>query len=140
MNLPLVSVVMPVYNGEKYLKEAIDSVLSQSYQNIELVIVNDGSTDSGSQIVKKYTDPRIRFVENESNSGIVYSRNKGLESATGKYVATLDSDDIALPDRIEKQVLFLENNSEYGMCGTFFSTIDSAGMFVKKVHFPTGNQ
>ncbi len=140
MKMPLVSVVMPVYNCEKYLNEAIDSVLAQSYTNIELVIVNDGSTDSSKEIILSYTDPRIRFFENESNSGIVYTRNKGLEYAAGDYVATLDSDDIAMPERIEKQVDFLEKNQDYVMCGTFYDTIDSHGKFLKKINFPTSNR
>jgi glycosyltransferase involved in cell wall biosynthesis len=140
MNLSLVSVVMPVYNSEKYLREAIDSVLSQSYKNIELIIVDDGSTDSGGDIVLSYADPRIRLIQNEKNSGIVFSRNRGLEAAGGEYVATLDSDDIALPDRIAKQVDFLEANPDYGLCGTFYRTIDSNGKFLKKINFPTSNQ
>lgn len=139
MNHPLVSVIMPVYNSEKYLKEAIDSVLSQSYSNIELVIVNDGSKDSSKQIIKSYNDSRIQYVENESNGGIVYSRNKGLSHSKGEFVATLDSDDIALRERISMQVDFLQNNPEYGMCGTFYRTIDSQGNYLAKVQFPTGN-
>lgn len=140
MNLSLVSVVMPVYNSEKYLREAIDSVLSQSYKNIELIIVDDGSTDSGRDIVLSYTDSRIRLLQNEKNSGIVFSRNKGLEAAGGEFVATLDSDDIALPDRIAKQVIFLEANPDYGLCGTFYHTIDSNGKLLKKINFPTSDQ
>jgi len=137
MNLPLVSVIMPVYNCEKYLKEAMDSVLSQTYKNIEFVVINDGSSDSSKEIILSYADPRIRFLENDSNSGIVFTRNKGLESASGEFVATLDSDDISLPDRIEKQVDFLNKNTDYGMCGTFFYAIDSNGKFLKKIEFPT---
>jgi glycosyltransferase involved in cell wall biosynthesis len=130
---------MPVYNGEKYLKEAVDSVLSQTYTNIELVMVNDGSTDTSKQIIRSYTDPRIRYIENESNGGIVYSRNRGLTESKGQYVATLDCDDIALPERISRQVDFLQNNPEYGMCGSFYRTIDSEGNFLEKIHFPTEN-
>jgi len=137
MNLPLVSVVMPVYNSEKYLKEAIDSVLSQSYHNIELVIVDNGSSDSSKKIILSCSDSRIRFLQNEQNFGIVFSRNKGLEAAAGKYVATLDSDDIALPGRIAKQVSFLEAHPDYGLCGTFYHTIDANGKILKKVNFPT---
>ncbi len=140
MNCPLVSVIMPVYNSSRYLKDAINSILSQSYKNIELVIVNDGSTDLSRNIILSYSDPRIRLFENERNSGIVYSRNKGLQEARGKYIANLDSDDIALPERIEKQVNFLENHSDYGMCGTFFFTMDHNGKLLKKRQFPTNNR
>ena len=134
---PLVSVIMPVYNCEKYLREAIESVLSQTYKNIELVIVNDGSTDSSKEIILSFTDSRIRFFENERNSGIVFTRNKGLDEANGEFVATLDSDDIALPERIEKQTVFLTTNPEYGMCGTFYYAIDSYGKFIKEIRYPT---
>jgi glycosyltransferase involved in cell wall biosynthesis len=140
MHLPKVSVVMPVYNGEKYLREAIESVLYQTYKNIELVIVNDGSSDSSKSIILSYKDPRISYVENKINSGIVYTRNKGLESAKGEYIATLDCDDIAFPDRIEKQVYFLEKNTDYGMCGSFYYTMDGNGKSVKKIRMPTGNR
>jgi glycosyltransferase involved in cell wall biosynthesis len=140
MNLPLVSVVMPVYNSEKYLRAAIDSILSQSYKNIELIVVDDGSSDSSKEIILSYPDPRVRLLENESNSGIVFSRNKGLAAATGEYIATLDSDDMALPERIEKQVFFLDNNRDYGMCGTFYYTVDSSGELLRKMQFCTGNR
>ena len=140
MNLPLVSVVMPVYNGENYLKEAIDSILSQSYQNIELVIVNDGSTDSSKAVIQSYADSRIRLVENERNSGIVFTRNRGLESASGAYIATLDCDDIALPDRLEKQVDFLVKNPDYGMCGSYYYIMNGSGKQTKKVRPPTSNR
>jgi glycosyltransferase involved in cell wall biosynthesis len=105
-----------------------------------LVIVNDGSTDFSKNIILAYTDPRIRYFENEANSGIVYTRNKGLGLASGTYIATLDSDDIALPQRAENQVDFLEKNPDHGMCGTFYDTIDSNGGFLKKNMFPTNNR
>jgi glycosyltransferase involved in cell wall biosynthesis len=140
MNLPLVSIVMPVYNCQKYLKEAIISVLSQTYKNIELVIVNDGSTDSSMDIILSFSDDRIRCLVNEFNSGIVFTRNRGLDAAKGEYVATLDSDDIAMPERIEKQVFFLSSNPDYGMCGTFFYTMNSEGKPRRKIKFPTNNR
>src|SRR5664279_386672 len=140
MEIPLVSVIMPVYNCEKYLKEAIDSVLNQSYEHLELVIVNDASTDSSKKIILDYTDFRIRYFENESNSGIVYSRNRGLAAATGEFVATLDSDDIAMENRIGEQVAFLSSNREYGMCGTYYKTIDSQGRFIQWIRYPTKNE
>ncbi len=140
MHLPQVSVVMPVYNGEKYLREAIESILDQSYKNIELVIINDGSSDSSKSIILSYKDPRILYLENKINSGIVYTRNKGLGSANGKYIATLDCDDIAFPDRIERQVYFLEKNADYGMCGSFYNIMDGDGNSGKKIQMPTGNR
>jgi glycosyltransferase involved in cell wall biosynthesis len=140
MKNTLVSVIMPVYNSEKYLKAAIESVLSQSYENIELIVVDNASVDSTREIVLSYTDSRIRLVKNEINSGIVYSRNKGIELATGSFVATLDSDDIAMPDRLARQVDFLERHPEYGMCGTFYNLIDGQDKFLRKVVYPTGSR
>ncbi len=114
---PLVSVLLPVYNGAKYLNEAIESILNQSYQNLEFVIINDGSTDKTEEIIKTYTDKRIRYFK-QSNMGLAGTLNKGIGLAQGKYIARQDADDIALPGRIEKQVKFLENNPEYAMVGT----------------------
>lgn len=140
MNQPLVSVVMPVYNGERYLKEAIESVLFQSYKNLELIVVDDGSVDASKSIILSYPDARIRLVENTKNSGIVYTRNKGLSAATGEYVATLDCDDIALPDRLEKQVNFLEQNPDHALCGSFFQIMDADGRLSAKMEMPTCNR
>ncbi|MBS1932846.1 MAG: glycosyltransferase family 2 protein [Bacteroidetes bacterium] len=140
MKEPLVSVVMAAYNAEKYLKEAVNSVLNQSYSNIELVIVNDGSTDSTKDIILSYSDKRIKYVENEMNSGLVVTRNKGLENASGEYIAILDSDDIAMPDKIQKQVSFLEVNKNYGLCATFFRKIDGEGKIVSDITIPVSNK
>jgi len=137
---PLVSVVMPVYNGEKYLREAIESVLNQSYSNIELIIVNDASTDSTKSIIHSYSDSRIQYVENEVNLGIVKSRNRGIDASNGEFIANLDSDDIAVPERIEKQLAFLSDNPDFGMCGTFYHTIDSKGNQIQPLQFPTTNE
>jgi glycosyltransferase involved in cell wall biosynthesis len=140
MNRPLVSVVMPVYNAEKYLKPAIDSILNQSYTDLDIVIVNDGSTDNSKNIIKSYQDPRIRYFENAQNSGIVVTRNRGLEEARGDYIAVMDSDDLAAPDRMKIQVEFLENNQEFGMCGSYFKTINGQDKILKTVNFPTNDK
>lgn len=140
MDLPLVSVIVPVYNSEKYLKHAMESILSQSYKHIELIIIDDGSTDSSRQIIMSYSDPRVRLIENEENKGIVYSRNRGIDEARGAYIANLDSDDIALPGRIEKQVNFLNANPDYGMCGTFFYKIDQERKRIESARYPTDNR
>lgn len=115
---PLVSVVMPVYNGERYLREAIDSILNQTYTNFEFIIINDGSTDKSEQIVLSYTDSRIRYLVNEKNLGICTALNKGLDASQGKYIARMDCDDISMPDRFQKQVHFLEKNTEVGIVGS----------------------
>lgn len=119
MNNPLVSVLMPAYNAEKYISEAIESILSQTYKNFELVIVNDGSEDQTENIIKSFQDKRIKYVNLKKNKGISEARNKCLELAQGKYLANLDSDDIALPTRLEKQVIFMKKNPNIAVCGSF---------------------
>ena len=110
---PLVSVILPTYNREKYIAKAIESVCRQSYKNLELIIVNDASTDATNELVDnlaKY-NPKIIILRNEMNLGIVASLNKGIEVAQGKYIARLDDDDVWCDDKkIEKQVEFLEKN------------------------------
>lgn len=112
MNSPLVSVVMPVYNASLFLKEAIESILNQTYENFEFIIINDGSTDASLQIIESFNDPRIKLVNNERNLGIIKTRNKGLQLAKGKYIANMDADDISLPTRLEKQIAFLEKHPD----------------------------
>ncbi len=137
---PLVSIVLPVYNGEKYLAESLDSVLAQTYQNWELLIINDGSTDGTENLILKYPDKRIKYLANDSNKGIIFSLNRGLQESNGEYIARLDADDIALPKRFEKQVEFLSENSDYALCGSYFQTIDSNGKLLKDVRFPANNR
>ena len=120
----MVSVVMPVFNGEKFLKIAIESILNQTYTDFELIIISDGSTDRSVEIIKSYQDNRVRFLENEENKGIFYTRNRLLEEAKGKYVAILDCDDYAETTRLEKQVRFLDKNEEFGLVGSWVTLID----------------
>src|SRR5215831_6951377 len=100
---PRVSVIIPVYNRAKYVGEAINSILTQSFTNFELLLIDDGSTDESVEIMRSYTDPRIRLVCNERNLGIPKTRNKAIQLARGDYIAILDSDDAALADRLAKQ-------------------------------------
>lgn len=115
---PLVSVVMPVYNSEKYIKESIDSILAQTYSNFEFIIVYDKSTDKTLDIIKSYQDERIKII-NGDNCGLAAALNKGILSSKGKYIARMDSDDISLPERFEKQVEYLENNPEISLLGSW---------------------
>lgn len=103
-SLKLVSVVMSVYNGETYLREAIDSILNQTYSNFECIVINDGSSDKSLSIIKSYTDNRIVLINNEVNKGLIYSLNKGIEIAKGDYITRMDADDISLPNRFEEQL------------------------------------
>jgi len=121
MNNSSVIVLMPVYNGEAYLKEAIESILNQTFKDFEFLIINDASTDQSLEIINKYlTDKRIKLINNEKNMGLVYSLNKGLDLANSKYIVRMDQDDIALPTRLEKQIEFMEKNPDVGVSGTWF--------------------
>ncbi|MBE9639612.1 glycosyltransferase family 2 protein [Salipiger mangrovisoli] len=120
MTQPLVSVVMPCYNSEKHLAEAINSILSQSYKNIEFIILNDGSKDSTAEIIRSFAaeDPRIRFHDLEKNGGLINASNTLLQLAKGEYIARMDSDDISQPDRISRQVEYMQANPHKVACGT----------------------
>lgn len=118
MNKPLVSIIMPVYNTELYVKEAIDSILKQTYTNFEFLIFNDGSTDNSKEIISSIKDPRIKFFDSRENQGYLTHLNNGLQSAQGKYIARMDSDDISMPTRLEKQVSFLERHSYVDIIGS----------------------
>lgn len=117
-NSPLVSVVLPVYNGEKYLRDSIESILDQSYSNLELVAINDGSGDGSGAIIKSFKDERIRYFE-QDNQGVAKTLNRGIMLARGKYIARMDADDVSMPQRLQKQVSFLESHQEYGLLGTW---------------------
>ena len=106
----LVSIIMPSYNTAKFIGETISSVLAQTYTNWELIIVDDCSTDNTDEVVAGYDDPRIRYLKNEKNSGAAVSRNYALREATGKWIAFLDSDDLWYPEKLEKQIAFMEEN------------------------------
>jgi glycosyltransferase involved in cell wall biosynthesis len=117
---PKISVIMATYNSEKFLDESIQSILNQIFKDFEFIIINDCSTDSSSNIIKKYAkqDKRIVLVKNKKNIGLTKSLNKGIKIARGKYIARQDSDDISLPERLEKQYQFLEKNKDVFLCGT----------------------
>lgn len=117
-NNPTISVIMPVYNGEKYLCEAIDSILNQTYQDFEFIIINDGSTDNSENIIQSYKDKRIVYLNNEKNSGICVTLNKGLDIAKGKYIARMDCDDISFPKRLETQVRYMEKFPQTAVVGS----------------------
>ena len=114
-----ISVLMPVYNAEKYLKGAIDSILSQTYSDFEFVIIDDCSSDSSVSIIESYSDERIVFSKNEQNSGVAVTLNRGLKLCHGEYIARMDSDDISRPDRFEKQLAFLQAHPDVAVatCG-----------------------
>jgi len=116
---PAVTVLMPVYNAEPFLREAIESILNQTFTDFEFLIINDGSTDGSEEIIKGYTDPRIKYYKNEQNLRLIATLNKGIGLARGKYIVRMDADDISLPARLEKQVAFMEENPEVVVCGSW---------------------
>jgi len=127
---PLVTVLMPVYNGEPYLRSALESILSQTFSDFEFLIIDDGSTDGSAAIVESYTDPRIRHERNGANLGLIKTLNNGLDLARGRYVARMDCDDISLPSRLARQVAFMENHPEIAVCGASFRKFGAANKTV----------
>ncbi len=138
-NNPLVSVVMPIYNVEAYLPQAINSILSQSYRNIEFIIVDDASTDNSYAIARSFAarDKRIRVYRNKVNSGISITAKKCLSYARGEFIARMDGDDIALPERFAKQIKYLQTHPETVAVGGQCLLIDKDGTIVGQKNFPT---
>jgi len=132
--MPKVTALMSVYNGEKYLREAVESILNQTFEDFEFIIINDGSSDSSRDKILSYKDSRIRFIENEKNLGLTKSLNRGLRIAKGKYIARIDVDDISMPGRFEKQVSFLDEHKEIALVGSWIQIINpqSGEVFVLK--------
>lgn len=116
--MPKVSVILPVYNEEKRLASAVKSILNQTFTDFEFLIINDGSKDKTDDVIHSFSDNRIRLINNEKNIGLVRTLNKGIFLAQGEYMARIDADDLALPTRLEKQVNYLEQNSEVAVLGT----------------------
>jgi len=131
MTIPLVSIIMPVYNGERYLEKAIESILVQTYTNFEFIIVDDGSVDNSKKIVENSTDHRIIHLVNEENKGLAFCINRGIKISKGKYILRMDADDISLPTRIEEQVVFMENNLNIGISGTWMKFFGSSNYLEK---------
>ncbi|WP_426327162.1 glycosyltransferase family 2 protein [Pedobacter sp. R-06] len=124
MRQPKITVFMAAYNQADFIGKSIDSILTQSFSDFELVVVNDGSTDNTATIVESFNDNRIRLVHNDGNKGLVYTRNRLLTLAQGEYIAILDADDIAYPDRLKLQHNFLLANPEIALCGGHAAIID----------------
>jgi len=125
--MPKVTVLMPVHNAEKYLREAMDSILNQTFTDFEFLIIDDGSTDSTLDIINSYTDKRIRLVKNEKNMGIGATLNKGIELSSCDLIARMDADDISLPDRLEKQYQYLKKHPECSLLSSNVEVISETG-------------
>lgn len=139
MQNPKVSVLMSVYNGARYLREAIDSILSQSFNDFEFIIIDDCSNDNSPMILKEYAsqDTRIRLITNKFNLGLTRNLNKMIKEARGEYLARFDCDDISLRERFKKQVEFLDNNSKIGMTSLWADIIDVNGNKMRTIKYPT---
>lgn len=138
---PLASVVMSVFNGERFLREAIESILDQSFRNFEFVVINDGSTDGTPSMLDSYArrDPRVRAYHQE-NKGLIESLNRGCALARGKYFARMDADDLAVRDRLQWQIEFMDRHAEIAVVGGAVERIDSAGRALYCQHYPVENE
>ena len=131
---PLISVVMPSYNAEAYIKSAVLSIVNQTIPDWELIIVDDASQDNTVQVIKSIDDPRIKLIEQPSNQGYPFAMNKGVSAASGKYIARMDADDVSAPSRLEEQVKALEGNPQAAFCGVARYQITPGGkMYVDKI-------
>lgn len=133
---PIISVIMPVYNCASYIEDAVNSILNQTFSDFELIIIDDASIDYTTDILKKFTDPRIKFVFKEKNQGVSSAANDGFRLAKGKYIARMDGDDISVKERFEKQVAILENNPKIFICGGFVQYLGGTNNIVvhKETH------
>lgn len=134
MKSPKVTFLMTVYNGEKYLKEAITSILNQTFKDFELVVIDDWSTDSSAEMVKSFNDPRIRLIRNRENLGPYKSSNIGLKLARGKFIARMDADDVSLPDRLENELSIIEKKNDIGMVACWITIVDENNDYIGEWH------
>jgi glycosyltransferase involved in cell wall biosynthesis len=132
MGEPRMTVLMPVFNGESYLRPAIESMLGQTFGDFEFLIIDDGSTDGSLDICRSYRDERIRLLENGRNLGLIATLNRGLDRARGEYIARMDCDDVSFPRRLERQLAFLEQHPDVGLCGTWYERVSDQASVVMK--------
>ena len=125
--MPRISVILPAYNAETCLQEAIDSILGQTFRDFELIVINDCSRDGTESVILSFRDPRLVYVKNEKNLGIAATLNRGLALAKGQYIARMDADDISLPRRLEKQTAYLDAHPDIAVLGTNVETFDEKG-------------
>src|SRR3989338_2507106 len=135
-----VTVLMTVFNGERYLKECMDSVLNQSFKDFEFLIIDDCSTDSSKDIINSYKDNRVNLIENDKNLGQVRSLNKGLDCASGEYIARMDQDDVAMRNKLERQLVFMDKSPDISVTGTWGEVIDESGIIREKNRLPIKNE
>ncbi len=136
---PTVSIIISVYNSEVHIRESIESILGQSFTDFEVIVIDDASTDATSEILHEYTekDARVRSFRNEQNLGLTKSLNKAIRESSGTYIARMDADDIAYPERFEKQVAFLSSCPNYGLVGSWAIVIDNQGKEIDQYQWET---
>jgi hypothetical protein len=136
---PRVSVVMPLFNAAPYVEKAVRSVLEQTYRDFELIIVDDGSTDGSAETVRAITDPHIRLIT-KANEGIASALNAGVAAARGEFIARMDADDVAMPERLARQVAYMDAHSELGLLGTWAEIVDADGTRVSAFEHPVTHE
>ncbi len=138
--MPRISVLMTIYNAAPYLAEAVDSLLTQTFGDFELITIENGSSDGSKEIIKRYTDERIKVTNLDNNIGRTPALNLAMEKASGEFIAILDADDFSHPDRFEKQIQFMENNPATVLLASWFLMIDQDGKPLGEHTLPTGHQ
>jgi len=136
--IPIVSVLLPVFNGSEYLRESIESILDQTYTDFELILIDDGSTDDSPEIMRQFDDPRIRQYQQE-NVGLAKTLNRGIELSRGEFIARQDQDDVSLPERLLKQVDFLESNQNCALVGSWAEILDGSNRTERYHKHPTNS-
>ena len=136
--VPQVTVLMPVHNGARYLGDAVRSILAQTHEDFELLIIDDGSTDGSVGVINKFSDPRIRLERNLVNLGLIATLNRGIELARGEFIARMDADDISLPERLACQLELMRTRPQLGVCGTYYEQFGSRPATV--IELPTSHR
>lgn len=139
-NRPQITVLLPAYNAEHTIAATIESVLAQTFEDFELLIINDGSTDGTAEIIDGFSDLRIRLVHNDGNRGLIYTLNRGIELSRGRYIARMDADDEMAPERLQKQFELLESRPEIDLCSTFITIFNESGVIGKQNYGVSNNE
>lgn len=130
-----ISVIMPVYNGEEYIKNTVESVLGQTFSDFEFIIIDDGSTDNTLNILKNFSDNRIKIL-NQNHGGIVKALNLGIKESQGEYIIRIDADDICISNRFEKLITYMNENPNVSVCGSWVRKIDKEGNVIGELKYP----
>ncbi|MBQ3147911.1 MAG: glycosyltransferase [Alistipes sp.] len=137
--MPKVTVLLPAFNADNTLAKAIQSIVDQSYINWELVVINDGSKDNTEAVINSFNDDRILYLKNDKNRGLIYTLNRGISVARGEYIARMDADDISLPERLSKQVVYMDTHPDVIVCGTQIEYFGTKSTRYHKIKFPLAN-